>query len=945
MATPTPTPTPTITPTPTSTPTCFSGITDGNYSYTDCCGLERSGASLNDIICVDTSYPYSGISISSVTCDVDCNEGPVTYEFSVTGVCENTGNGAISIDLFGGTIPYTIDNTNPGTLSSQTGLGPFLYSGLTGGTYVFRVNDSSNGVNQAFFINVLVGGCFCAYINNATGTTCGFNNGSFTVDITSTSSPYTYQLYKNGSPLGSAISTSLDNYTYSNLSSGIYSVFVTDDGGATAFTESAVIKESSSLDFGYYVVSESPCNPGQGSATITGETGESPYTYSWSNGQTGSTATGLTQGIVSVTVTDSNNCVKTRDIIIPFASPLGVVSTTPTNANCFNCDGSILVTISGGTPPYTYLGDTGQQLTTNQTSFALTGLCAGGHTILINDVAGCNTNTNAVINSTAGFDVVSVNSTNSLCTNEGSISIGIIAPQGLFTYTVDNGITTQSTTTPNQSITFNNLSSGTYDVTITANGNQCIYTTQVVIQNEDKFNVVVATTGATCGLSNGIADILTSQSVSTIDFPLDYSLRDVSANQIVYQNNNTNSLNEIIPNLPIGTYEITVTDNTGCQVRKRFSIEGTSGIVAGISKTDCIFGDDGTATITIFDGNPPFTSVWSDGQSGLTATNLTGGTYTVTVTDSDGCVYNGSVTINCESGNVECYEINTICEKDFTTTVGRKRDFLSMVNEAYLDISSGFTNCELIQSVFCVQYGLTGATGWVSGDTLCYYTGTTLYDIPTDQDWIDAIEQLLNTVSEISTYTINSNTNQLIIESDCSGEEDPLKGAKFELISRVELDLRCDPDVTPTPTPSITPTNTPTPTVTSTSTPTPTPTPSTPVATANLTINTTALTCAKGSISVVKNGLTTIYSINKLSGSGNINTTNTITVNVGDSIEIFATASTPTGASCQTVVFYTDLSVDVGGSNVIFITSIDNDYYTFTMGPSGETIDIDFLVS
>ena len=932
---------------------CFSGYTNGNYVYTDCCGITYSGTSIGEVVCIDTSLSYTNITPTTNSCTIECDEGPLEYEFSVTGVCDNAGNGAIEIIPSLGQKPYTLDNTIPGTLSGQTGLGPFTYTGLTGGTYVFRLNDSSGGVNDDIFINVVVPGCICANIDNVSGTTCGSSDGSLQVNVTPTTNPYTYDLYLNGGPIDSATATTT-TYQFNALSSGLYYAIVTDFAGATAKTETVVVNESQQLDFGFSNVNESYCLQGQATSTVTGLTGTPPYTYLWSNGQTGSTATGLTSNVYSVTVTDSLGCQRTKQVTITNIEPLGVVSVIPTNGNCFSCDGTLLVTVSGGTSPYTFIGDNGQQATTNQSSYLLTDLCGGSHSILIYDAAGCQVNAVGNVTTTAGFSVVSINVTNAQCNQSGAIEINLVSPQAqIYTYTItDSNGSSQSVTTSNDSQTFVNLPSDTYDISISTNGG-CLYTTQKTITNQNNFIVNNIVTDTTCGNRNGSIQMTISSNGSTLNPPFSYFVRDLATNSIVYQNTDTFSTVDTANNLPSGSYQVAVSDNLGCLYRVNTSISQTEPVNFTVYKTDCILGDDGTASVSIYQGEPPFTISWSNGQTGMSVNNLTGGTYNVTVTDSNGCSIQKNFTINCDSKNVECYEVNLICENKFTTSVSKKRNLLAMLSDAYLELSSGYTNCQLVESIFSVEYGFSGSTNPPSGGTISYYTGTTLYDVPTDEQWVNAIKTILSGVTEIVSVDTDINTNDLIIKLECDEK------GKFVLKSKIELELSCDqpiptPTVTPTstitPTPTITqtpnasPQPTPTPTNTGTPTVTPTNTPTSTSTSVDLTINTTAVTCARGSVSVVKNG-TTIYSINKISGSGNINTTNTITVDVGDSIEIFAIASTPTGAACQSITFYTDLSVDVGGSNVIFITSIDNDGHTFTMGPSGETIDIDFLVS
>ena len=176
---------------------CVSGLTNGVYSYVDCCGNLQAGVSLGVGICIDDAYSgsSSGVYIATgQTCTQNCNTGILTYTFTVTGVCDSS-SGTTVITPFGGVLPYTIDNIIPGTISAQTSNGPFTYTGLTGGTYVFRLNDSLGLQNNEAFINVFVSECFVADITDTT-TTCGLDNGFVSVSATSTNSPYNIILYK-----------------------------------------------------------------------------------------------------------------------------------------------------------------------------------------------------------------------------------------------------------------------------------------------------------------------------------------------------------------------------------------------------------------------------------------------------------------------------------------------------------------------------------------------------------------------------------------------------------------------------------------------------------------------------------------------------------------------------------------------------------------------------
>ena len=137
---------------------CITGFTlGGYYNFVDCCGLVQAGISPGlESVCVSASTSGSSIGVlldSGSTCTQNCNQGPLSYVFTVTGVCSNP-SGAVTIQSFGGNPPYTIDNITPGNLSAQTSSSNITFTGLTGGTYVFRLNDSLGIQNNELFFNI-----------------------------------------------------------------------------------------------------------------------------------------------------------------------------------------------------------------------------------------------------------------------------------------------------------------------------------------------------------------------------------------------------------------------------------------------------------------------------------------------------------------------------------------------------------------------------------------------------------------------------------------------------------------------------------------------------------------------------------------------------------------------------------------------------------------------
>ena len=195
--------------------------------------------------------------------------------------------------------------------------------------------------------------------------------------------------------------------------------------------------------------------------------------------------------------------------------------------------------------------------------------------------------------------------------------------------------------TNNQSTaTATNLAGGTYQVVVT-DANGCSNNTTVTVNSMD--NSIVLTTGSTdadCGVNNGTANVFASGGT----LPYTYVWND-TANQTTAN----------ASNLAGGTYQVVVTDASGCQNNATITVNSTTNLVLTTSATDASCGaTDGTATVTVSGGTAPFSFVWNDtnNQTTATASNLAGGTYQVVVTDANGCQNNATVTVNFASNLV-----------------------------------------------------------------------------------------------------------------------------------------------------------------------------------------------------------------------------------------------------------------------------------------------------
>ena len=362
-----------------------------------------------------------------------------------------------------------------------------------------------------------------------------------------------------------------------------------------------------------------------GSASVTPSGGIAPYSYSWSpSGGTGATASGLAAGTYTVTVTDNILCTATR--VYTITQPAAVVSgtTVVTNVSCFGgTNGAINLTPTGGTGPYTF--NWGGGITTEDR----TGLAAGTYSVIITDANGC-TGTVSGITVTQPAAAVSGTTvvTNVACNagTNGAINLTPTGGTGPYTFNWGGGITTEDRT---------GLAAGTYSVIIT-DVNGCTGTVSGIAVNQPAAAVSGTTvvTNVSCNSgTNGAINLTPTGGTGPYTFSWGGGIT-----------------TEDRTGLAAGTYSVIITDVNGC-----------TGTVSGITLTAptaistatgshtnvaCNGGTTGSASVSPSGGTPGYTYSWSpSGGTAATATGLAAGSYTVTVTDANGCTATRNYTI------------------------------------------------------------------------------------------------------------------------------------------------------------------------------------------------------------------------------------------------------------------------------------------------------------
>jgi len=396
---------PTVTVTPTSTTAYVASVTGG------CAGIPFT----------DTVYVTVGAGNFNFGGSVVTNP-PCTA---------NTGSITININGGSGTYGYSWNTTPPQTTQTISNLGP--------GSYMVTVTDSISGCTKDTTFVLTNGSSLQVAIDSFVNVSCnGGNSGIAYASASGGLGSVTYSWDTN------PIQTSA---TATGLSAGTYNVTVTDSVGCISVA-TVVITEPNALLVNPTMIGMPSCNGGSdGTAIANANGGVSPYTYSWNTTpiQTTQSASGLSAGQYIVTVTDANGCIATGNVLITQPAPISN-NIQITNITCHNGnDGTITLTSSGGTAPYSYSWST-----SSNTSNTETGLSSGTVYVTTSDNQGCSVTDTIQITNPDSMSLVLTHTSASCNTADGTATANVAggnAPYGYF-WSVNNQTTQTADSLP-----------------------------------------------------------------------------------------------------------------------------------------------------------------------------------------------------------------------------------------------------------------------------------------------------------------------------------------------------------------------------------------------------------------------------------------------------------------------------------------------------------------
>ncbi|MFK7949142.1 MAG: proprotein convertase P-domain-containing protein [Saprospiraceae bacterium] len=363
-------------------------------------------------------------------------------------------------------------------------------------------------------------------------------------------------------------------------------------------------------------------NDGIAYISTTGSQGTTTFTLIGGATQNTGTFTNLSIGNYQVFATDGFNCVDTIDVIMTQPDTM-TFSPTVINNICFGeSNGSISVAITGGTTPYSYTWSTGTS-TTN----TLSNLPIGNYTVTVTDANNCQKTATYTITQPTDITLLTSN-TNVLCFGGNSGTASVIATGGVGNYSYSwNSSPVQTTDIAT------NLTVGTYQVIVNDN-NSCLDSATVVISQPTALTTSMDSTDASCfGFNDGSATVTIGG--GTLNYTYNWST-------IPVQDSST------AINLTAGTYYVTATDGNGCTILDTAIINQPTEIQMSFTTTQvtCFGLSDGSATVSPSGGvGSTYTYAWNTvpAQNLPTATNLPGGFFEVTVTDSTNCSVSDTV--------------------------------------------------------------------------------------------------------------------------------------------------------------------------------------------------------------------------------------------------------------------------------------------------------------
>lgn len=620
------------------------------------------------------SYACPTINISST--DVNCYLGT---------------NGTASATISGPDAPFTA-TWSTGQSTTVANGGSTSISNLPAGVYTLYVLDQL-GCTSTHVVSVEEPSPVSGIINNTNDVLCnGGSDGNIDLTPVGGTPSYSYS-WSNGS----------SSEDPNGLSVGTYSVTISDANGCSSTSISAIIGEPATPLTSTIIGVDAKCfGENSGGVDLSPSGGTSPYTFNWNNGATSEDLNNVTSGNYNVTITDNNGCTATNNVTIN--QPTAIQSSlTKVDVLCFGgSDGDINLSVSGGTPSYSYHWANASSILVGTTE-DLTNYPSSTYFVTITDANGCEHIDNIALNEPPLLTTFLV-PTHIKCfgDNTGAVQNNVTGGTIPYSYNWNNGANSQHLT---------NQPAGNYSVTITDAHGCTVSDNTTLTQPNAPLATTYTTTDVTCfGFSDGLIDYNVTGGTTPYNFDW----------------NNTQYITEDLDYIPAGLYNVLVTDDNNCTITNNITITEPPALVSNTVATNvlCFADTNGIIDLTVSGGTLPYTFQWGNTSSVLIDTNedmvnYPANTYYIKITDSLGCILFDEDSITQPDALIsELIPTHILCFGDSTGAVATT--VTGGVLPYNFDWNNGQHNTEDLNNLIYGGYGLvlTDANSCILTDSI-----------------------------------------------------------------------------------------------------------------------------------------------------------------------------------------------------------------------------------
>ena len=709
--------------------------------------------------------------------------------------CNGEADGSIDFGIpIGGTAPleYSIDNGS--NYSSAT-----LFTSLVAGSYDLIIRDA-NLCTEPITVVLDEPGIFTIPATVTNPISCFEDcNGAVAINPANAVGIVVYTLdagAQQTTPSYSGLCGDITNPTP-------YVIDATDDNGCIA---QEIVSLSEPTDFVYSPLTSTDeyCLQSNGTALInvtSGGTGG--YSYSWNDGQTSATATGLIAGNYHVTVSDGNGCILIENISV--GTDIGFTVSFTTVEPCLGPNSGSATVFATGMTPYTYQWSDANGIIAGATSSTISNIPIGTYSVVVEDATTCQITGAVDVNTPANpiqIDSLIIIGNSCFGINDAQIEILASGGQSPYTYSNTGGLNTQ--TNP----VFSNLSPGSYTIhAIDANG--CYADSIITLTYPDQLVIdsTVFTHISCFGEDDGaIQDIIFTGGTA----PFEYSI-----NGVTFQSY------PLFNDLEPGWHTVEIFDiNNGvngitCATSDQIFINEPTPLNATLTPSDwnnyqvlCNGGNSGYLDVTASGGTLPYYTIYNIDTTFGSASQITGlgaGNHTFVVEDANGCAHTETIMYNepdpidisFSPTHVSCVAwsdgaataivsggVGTATSYTYLWNTGATTYSIDNLSAGYYSIIvSDIHGCSSLDSVYVDSDSALSLSPAIIMDAGCFgecdgeitltvnggvpFTGSTPYNY----QWNDYLNQTTNPAVGLCVDSTSNNTEYTCIITDAQGCE------------------------------------------------------------------------------------------------------------------------------------------------------------------------------